>query len=365
MSKRSKTWTPTRTSMVGSAALQLKVDYEQVKQLPTGTAVHSDVFSAAGHSWRIDCYPHGSDKDDTGEFFSIFVRHMSKTTRVKAIVEAFLMDRNGEPCKAFTRRSCVHDFSINNDGDDKNCSGDDADDDGDNWGWSKFVQGATLEKYYVTEGHVTFGCTVMVLLDDGSIPVPPSDIGIHLGSVLDRNDGTDISFIVEGETFGAHRVVLAARSPVFRAELFGSMAEATRTSITLHDITPKTFKVMLRFLYTDELPAEIELGDSSNEMFQNLLIAADRYALDRLKIICAKKLWDNVSIDTVSTTLACAETYNCPQLKSNCIDFLLLEENFKEAALTEGFALLVLKFPLIIAELKNRVRTYHSTPSVP
>nr|XP_040252336.2 BTB/POZ and MATH domain-containing protein 1-like [Aegilops tauschii subsp. strangulata] len=344
--------------MVGSAALQLKVDYEQIKQLPTGTAVHSDVFSAGGHSWRIDCYPHGSDKSDTGECFSIFVRHMSKTRRVKAIVEAFLMDRNGEPCKSFTKRSCVHDFSINNVGDDKNCSGDDDDDDGDNWGWSKFVDRATLEKYYVT-----FGCTVMVL-DDGSIPVPPSDIGIHLGSVLDRNDGTDVSFIVEVETFRAHRVVLAARSPVFRAELFGSMAEATLTSITLHDITPKIFKVMLRFLYTDELPAEIELGDSSSEMFQNLVIAADCYALDRLKIICAKKLWDNVSIDTVSTTLACAETYNCPQLKNNCIDFLLLEENFKEAALTKGFALLVLKFPLIIAELKNRVRTYHSTPSV-
>lgn len=93
--------------------------------------------------------------------------------------------------------------------------------------------------------------------------------------MLDHKDGADVSFIVEGETFRAHRVVLAARSPVFRAELFGSMPEATMTSITLHDITPKTFKVMLRFLYTDELPAESELGDSPSEMFQNLLIAAD------------------------------------------------------------------------------------------
>jgi speckle-type POZ protein len=61
--------------------------------------------------------------------------------------------------------------------------------------------------------------------------------------------------------------VLAARSPVFRAKLFGSMAEATMSSITLHDIAPATFKVMLRFIYTDEFPGEDELVDPSVEMF--------------------------------------------------------------------------------------------------
>ena len=67
-----------------------------------------------------------------------------------------------------------------------------------------------------------------------------------------------MSFIVEGQMFHAHRAVLAARSSVFRAELFGSMSEATMPSITLHDITPATFKVMLWFIYTDELPVEDE-----------------------------------------------------------------------------------------------------------
>jgi speckle-type POZ protein len=151
--------------------------------------------------------------------------------------------------------------------------------------------------------------------------------------------------------------VLAARSPVFRAELFGSMAEAAMTSITLHEIAPATFKVMLRFIYTDALPGEDELGDSSTEILQDLLAAADRYALDRLKLMCAQKLWDKVSADTVATILACAETYNCPELKSKCIDFLAVEENFKRAVFTDGYALLVLKFPTITAELRKRVRT--------
>jgi speckle-type POZ protein len=84
------------------------------------------------------------------------------------------------------------------------------------------------------------------------------------------------------------------------------------SSITLHDIAPATFTVMLQFMYTDALPGDDKLGDSPNEMFKHLLAAADRYALDRLKILCAQRLWDNVSVDTVGDALACAEIYSCP-----------------------------------------------------
>ena len=69
-------------------------------------------------------------------------------------------------------------------------------------------------------------------------------------------------------------------------------------------------------MYTDALPEDDELGDSPSEMLQQLLAAADRYELDQLKLICAQKLGDNVSVDTVAATLTCAEMYNCPELTS-------------------------------------------------
>lgn len=223
------------------------------------------------------------------------------------------------------------------------------------WGWTQFIAGTLAERNYMAaDGHVTFVCSIMVI-DESSTPVPPSDIGAHLGQLLDHAEGTDVTFIVEGQMFRAHRAVLAARSPVFRAELFGSMSEATMPSITLQDITPATFEVMLRFMYTDALPADNMPGDSPIDMFQDLLAAADRYALDRLKIICAHKLWDEVSIETVATILACAETYNCAELKSKCIDFILLGENLKEAICTESYGLLLVKFPSVAAELRERL----------
>ncbi|KAF8653745.1 hypothetical protein HU200_061858 [Digitaria exilis] len=80
------------------------------------------------------------------------------------------------------------------------------------------------------------------------------------------------------------------------------MVEATMSSITLHDIEPATFRIMLQFMYTDALPGDDQLGGPPVDMMHKLLAAADRYALDRLKLICAQKLCDDMSGDTVAAT---------------------------------------------------------------
>ena len=100
---------------------------------------------------------------------------------------------------------------------------------------------------------------------------------------------------------------------------------------------------MLWFMYTDYLPGEDELADSLIEMYQNLLASADRYELDRMKFICAQMLFDDVSVERVATILAFAKTYNFPELKNKCIDFFVLEQNFK-VMFTEHYGLLVLQF---------------------
>jgi hypothetical protein len=49
-----------------------------------------------------------------------------------------------------------------------------------------------------------------------------------------------------------------------------------------------------------------------------------------------------------SPILICAETYNCPELKKNCIDFFGEGKDFKaKALLTDGFFQLALQFPSI------------------
>ncbi|KAF8653759.1 hypothetical protein HU200_061875 [Digitaria exilis] len=332
--KRCRTTRVERRRTIDSASHEFRIDYEQTKDMAKGDVIHSDAFSAGGHTWRLNCYPHG---DEDGNCLSVFVQLLTESISVNAIVEVFLLDKDGQPClqEQESHASCFQLFKSYNDA-----------------GWT-LISRSNIEKYYLKEGHITLICAIMVIRDY-STHVPDSDIGKHLGMLLDSNDGVDVSFTIDSETFQAHRAVLAARSPVFKAELLGSMAEATMSSITLHDITPATFRVMLRFMYTDTLP---DLGDSPTKTLQDLLAAADRYALDRLKLLCAQKLWDNISVDTVATTLACAEMYSCLELKNKCIGFFVAENNFKKAILTEDYVRLVQQFPSIITELRERAGT--------
>lgn len=83
---------------------------------------------------------------------------------------------------------------------------------------------------------------------------------------------------------------------------------------------------MLLFIYTDKLPDVHEITGvtsmcTSTNMVQHLLAAADLYNLDRLKLLCESKLCEELSADTVATTLALAEQHQCSQLKAICLKF--------------------------------------------
>jgi hypothetical protein len=97
-------------------------------------------------------------------------------------------------------------------------------------------------------------------------------------------------FQVSGETFKAHRCVLAARSPVFNAQFFGQMKESDAAAgvvVCIDDMEAHVFEALLFFVYTDSLP-EMN-SEEEAAMFQHLLVAADRYDLERLKLICEHK----------------------------------------------------------------------------
>ncbi|TVU05008.1 hypothetical protein EJB05_48155, partial [Eragrostis curvula] len=324
--------------MLGSCFLDFKFSNSETKNLGIGYSVSSEDISAGGHQWRIHCYPRGLKEAERGEFVSVFLHLTSHSKDVKVIFHVLGMGKDGEPSFS-SEKKLVHVLSSEG---------------STSLGWSLFMKRSILEANYVTDDQVTLICGIIVVRDN-TIAVPSSEIGYELGLLFDCKVGADVAFIVKGETILAHRVVLAARSPVFKAELFGYMADATSPSITLQDIEPATVKAMLWFMYTDELPEDNELEDSSNEMMLHLLAAADRYALDRLKLLCARRLWEDISVDTFASTLGCAELHNCPELKCKCIDFFVVENNFKKIVFTDGFRWLVRTFPPLAAMLKEKV----------
>jgi speckle-type POZ protein len=118
---------------------------------------------------------------------------------------------------------------------------------------------------YLVEDSLTVECTLTELrgldasVKDPPLPVPQpqplrSDLHQHLGELLQSKDGADVTFRVSGESFAAHRVILAARSPVFKAEFFGGMKERSSAYVEIRDMDAAVFRSMLHFIYTDMVP---------------------------------------------------------------------------------------------------------------
>lgn len=58
-------------------------------------------------------------------------------------------------------------------------------------------------------------------------------------------------------------------------------------------------------------------------MAADLIIAADKYQLERLKIMCEEALTYQLSVDNVAETLMLADLHSAKQLKHHCIEFII------------------------------------------
>ncbi|XP_044354480.1 BTB/POZ and MATH domain-containing protein 2-like [Triticum aestivum] len=220
----------------------------------------------------------------------------------------------------------------------------------------------TLERSkYLKDDSFTLRCDIVVIGDANSrdtattspsIKVPSSDMQQHFSDLLLAEEGTDVTFKVGGETIAAHRCVLAARSAVFKAELFGTMKEGMMTTsvIQVDDMDAQVFRAMLGFIYSDS-PSEIEEEEDADVMWQHLLIAADRYDLRRLRLMCEEKLSEYVDVTTATTILTLAEQHNCRGLKETCLEFLNSPANLQKVMASGGLDSLAACCPSVLKDL--------------
>ncbi|GJN20641.1 hypothetical protein PR202_gb08041 [Eleusine coracana subsp. coracana] len=127
--------------------------------------------------------------------------------------------------------------------------------------------------------------------------------------------------------------------------------------VRIDDMEAKVFKALLYFVYTDTLPKTMKEKEEEDVMLQHLLVAADRYNLERLKLMCEDKLCKYIDADTVATVLALAEQHHCSGLKKACFSFLKSRENLKAVVSSEGFKHLSRSCPTLMEELVSMLAT--------
>ena len=163
-----------------------------------------------------------------------------------------------------------------------------------------------------------------------------------------------MTFIVGGETFAAHKILLAMRSPVFKAQLYGPMSEAKAQHVTIQDMQPAVFRTLLHFIYNDSLPVDYHGGGGGTnncEMIWHLLEAADRYAVDWLSLVCQSILCENLDVENVSTTLVLAYQHGCNRLKDDCIEFITSKSVMDAVVATQSYKNLKIAYPSVLLEV--------------
>ncbi|CAL4979451.1 unnamed protein product [Urochloa decumbens] len=163
---------------------------------------------------------------------------------------------------------------------------------------------------------------VLSVVDEVTAVAPPH-IHRHLGGLLvSQQLGGDVTFQVGGELFAAHKYILATRSPVFMAEILGPPGKENAAHVRIDGIEPRVFRALLHFVYTDTLPDQaVNEGDDGDKvaMAQGLLVAADRYDMERLKLICGNVLCNHIDARTAMPLLQLADSHGCWRLKEACI----------------------------------------------
>ena len=169
------------------------------------------------------------------------------------------------------------------------------------------------------------GCS---LTDFGSIMENEQQLRQDIGALLDLGNTSKFSDVklvtsqevVEGsnpdqvELF-AHKVILAARSPVFANMFEHDMQEKQTNRIEINDVRAEVLKQMLVYIYTDGVP-------KIKEMANDLLYVADKYQLDNLKAMCERHLSYNLQVSNAAHTVQLAHMHNAPKLKENALRFV-------------------------------------------
>ncbi|KAJ9505742.1 hypothetical protein QJQ45_029262 [Haematococcus lacustris] len=153
------------------------------------------------------------------------------------------------------------------------------------------------------------------------LPAQPAKT-VYLGAQYVNNPTlADVTFMVEGRKFHAHRIALLASSDIFNAMFAGGYREKEASSIEIPNIPWDVFESMMTYIYTGNVEVAPELAPE-------LLQASDQYLLDGLKRLCEMCISQSLAIDNVAQVFEQSEDYHAPQLAKRCVLFLL--EHYSE-----------------------------------
>lgn len=139
---------------------------------------------------------------------------------------------------------------------------------------------------------------------------------------------SDVSITVKGKKFNAHKLVLAAGSPYFKAMFTGNLKESKKSEITLDYLDHNTFELILNYVYT----ARIKVADDN---VQSLFVASSFLQINKIQLKCSDFLKHRLAPNNCLGIGLLAEKHSCEDLKNSAMEYIL--KHFEVVFLSEEF----------------------------
>ncbi|XP_033217841.1 uncharacterized protein LOC117173401 [Belonocnema kinseyi] len=133
---------------------------------------------------------------------------------------------------------------------------------------------------------------------------------------LNNKTSSDIEIHVGDKIFYGHTEVLATRSRFFK-RMFERRLQMTIPDVAeIKDIESEVFCEVLRFIYTNKV-------EKIDIIAKEILIAANKYEIDDLKLLCEDMIEAKLTREDVRRTIAFADDHNLMRLKDKCLKFIV------------------------------------------
>ncbi|KAL9234222.1 hypothetical protein vseg_009117 [Gypsophila vaccaria] len=140
----------------------------------------------------------------------------------------------------------------------------------------------------------------------------------------------------------AHKAVLASRSPVFKAMLESEMEESRSGTINISDVSYDALRAFVKYLYT---------GDAclDEQMACDLLVLAEKYQVNHLKLYCEKFLVSKLNWDNAVMSFSFAHRHNGKHLQDSALS--MITDKMDDLIKSQEYAHLVEKDPRLLVEI--------------
>jgi len=140
---------------------------------------------------------------------------------------------------------------------------------------------------------------------------PQNGFFVDLKAFTQDETTKDFQIQIDDSEFPVHKFLLAARSPTL-AEILKNNPEVE--NLNLVDISVEIFEIILKFLYTDELPGD----DGTN--FMHLFAAAGKLKIQKLMNYAATNLIDQVDEENATEVFNLSNRYGHDELRQKAFD---------------------------------------------